>query len=207
VRARLPTLVLEYLETDLMKTGKFKNMPMVVIIALCFATLTSVIFADSIAPPKAFAKSSPNGSHYFLMTPPKRDEWGDIVSFGEGKCFKVSDDGTSSMLWTTKGWHNPMIFLSDDGVHLASINYWPLGTELSPETVAIWFFRNGVAFKSVKVVDLIEEESNLLVSASHYQWLHNQINACNLFNQRLDIRTIEGKIFSFDIKSGEVMAE
>jgi hypothetical protein len=161
--------------------------------------------SDDIGELKAFITSSPLGSHCFILVPSRQAENFEGGRKGSGRCFSIDSNGDLELLWETFGWYEIPVLLSDDGIHLASVNSWPSGIEYDKETIVITLYKKGIPFKTFTVGEFIENESSLIFTSSHYQWLDPSQWRCRLHGHSLYIVTVEGFTFEVDIRTGSVL--
>lgn len=90
--------------------------------------------------------------------------------------------------------------LSSDGHYLVQPGPWAS----SVAETAVSFYKNGKLLKQYKIQELIENESSLLHSVSHFIW--EQDWTFDDANHTLTIRTVDDGTFRFDIHTGKILS-
>lgn len=171
-------------------------------VCLSFLMLNDILWADKLAPSRTYVEPSKNGKYYIVMVP--------NVPYGEegvGIAFKVEKDA-DKLLWQID-WYARQVYISDNGINLIRKGLWARDwRDLSD--LAIAFYEKGKLLKSYQVSDLLEDKTSILRTATHYFWRPRDKEAPFGFSDTEDkfvLTTIEGKIFTFDVKSGELLSE
>jgi len=121
--------------------------------------------------------------------------------------YKILRDGEDEFLWRSVGWYAHHVFLTNDCEYLVRMGNWARGSEPSAEDLAVAFYKNGELLSSYSTADLIEDKQSVDVSTGHYIWLAEGEYSLRL-NQWSDtfyLKTIEGKEFEFNFKTGEIV--
>ncbi len=162
--------------------------------------LGSVSWADSEPDLPSYITASERGQFYFKMVPdPSYDR-----EKGAGICFEVIAGETDKILWKTAGWYSLQVYLSEDGEYLARMGHWPRGQDVSPEDLAVAFYKKGELLKSYSTMDLIKDSSSVERTLSHYSWIKGEPVYKSSENQ-LIIVTTENIEYTFDMTSGEIL--
>lgn len=178
------------------------------ILLLCAVTAYSGHFfppalADSGLPPHPIFTSSYNGSYVFKMIPARWSD-GKKIADAFGVAYKVHDDGGLTEQWRTTGWFAWQTFLSDDGEYLVRMGPWNFGDKPDSNDLAIEFYKRDQSLKSYSTADLIEDDSHVRTSVTHYIWLAARpglwLSSDNLFT----LRTIDDIYYEFDATTGNV---
>jgi hypothetical protein len=113
----------------------------------------------------------------------------------------IVESASGRELWHMRDWH-PSIFLSDDGEHLAigydGFNLVPLDAANSLEMISFW--SRGRKIRSVSLQALVPDRSILQHTVSHYAW--GSIGGIDPEN-RLVVTRVDGKVFRFNMSTGE----
>jgi hypothetical protein len=166
----------------------------------------TVTAADRPAPQREYTIRSLNGKYEFTMNP--GGSAGDTQPFGTAFNVTLDDEAGSlqseqAALWRVEGWYSPQTFISNDGHSLVRMGPWaskPLSEEL-----AIAFYSDGREVRRYVVADLIEDESTVRRSVSHYTWLAADADFPRIVDDgQFQLRTIEGQLVTFDLLTGEI---
>ena len=169
---------------------------------LVFAVMsTGSMLADSPAPEREYAITSPNGKFTFTMYP---------VSYGSGKETQprgvASRIGSDETLWSVTGWYASETFIADDGHHLVRIGPW--ASRPMEEELAVAFYRNGQEIRRYVVAELIDDSDSVQRTVSHYNWQKRNENYPRLTKDGLfELITVENAIFAFDIANGLMVTD
>ncbi|WP_282607777.1 hypothetical protein [Pelagibius sp. Alg239-R121] len=104
------------------------------------------------------------------------------------------------ILWRMPGWYRDA-HLADDGEHFV-VGYHGrnlLQQDYKPETVMITFWRRDEIIRRVTLSEIIEDESNLKPTVSHFLWGHSVGFDCQ---GRFVIHTVENRRIAFDAETG-----
>lgn len=178
--------------------------------AFCFIALSSffllsaMCFADSEARPYPYITASEFGTCYFKMLPEQTDQFPDREK-GHGFCYKAGFGRQDLVLWETDGWYSFEVYLSDDCKYLARMGDWARGSIPSNKHLAVAFYKEGILLQSYSTKDLIRNPLAVQKSVSHYQW-EAEPAKFDHWQNRLEIVTIEGKKYVFDITTGNVVS-
>jgi hypothetical protein len=156
---------------------------------------------DSGAAPYPYVTASRGGSRYLKMVP---DNGG-----GVGTVYKVGRDSDIAE-WKFEGWYAFTTFLSSEGRFIARMGDSPSGDKPSPDHLAVAFYDRGVLVKQYSTRDLIEDDSKVEPSASHYQfWKHDQPHGFTYpmrnGNLCFSLITIDGIRYLFEPGTGEIV--
>lgn len=168
--------------------------------------------------------ASSNGGGFFKMVPPQGHITDDRFVIDRqpfGVAYRVMEDGRMTELWRTEGWYAFTVFLSNDGHFLIRMGLWAEGKEASKEDLALAFYQDGKLLKEYSTADLIHDKTAVRRSVSHYRWLapewltevtpgtgaiHDAEAKLDLdYEGKFQLRTIEGTIFRFDSKTGQIV--
>ena len=161
------------------------------IVLICSA----IAQADSPASPRQYSITSANGVYEFTMyTEPS------------GHAYRIDASDDRERLWTVSGWYSFTTFLSDDGRHLVRMGPW---ASLPPEEeLAVAFYRDGTEYRRHTVADLVDDIDLVERSVSHYIWQGRDKDFPRLAeNNRFQILTVENRIVTFDLDSGEILSK
>lgn len=116
---------------------------------------------------------------------------------------RVEDVKLQKVLWSLPDWHRSM-FVADDGEHLITeydgLNLIPV--DFSDDLVLLTFWRQGKKIREVTVRDLFPDRQGLVRTVSHYAWrLTIDFDASG----RLRVSRIDGKIWLFDVSTGNIV--
>ena len=165
---------------------------------MCF--LTSVVFADSPAPPQSYCVTTRNGKYLFVMKAPQpyrqyevapRDGMS-LTKFPKSGLY--TNDVSARLLWDVD-WYGWGVEVSSDGHHLARWGPWPdLGHY---DELALAFYRDGKELKRYVVKDLVASPSSLPQTVSHYQW-----RGFDDDKGLLTVQVLGSREYAFDITTG-----
>lgn len=166
---------------------------------------TSVAFADRPAPERTYTITSPNGRYEFAMHPAVHEGGSATAPYGEA--FEAPLDGgpleDAGPLWRVDGWYSHETFISDDGRALVRIGPW--ASEDPADELAIAFYLDGRETRRYSVAELLDDRDAVQRSVSHYTWQKREQGYPQLAdNSRFELLTVEDRVISFDIGSGEV---
>lgn len=153
---------------------------------------------------KSFEQLSPNGKYVFVMLSKTPDQGGIVDTlkqrYPHSGLYRA--DNSRKPLWRVN-WYASRVHVSSDGIHLvrlgrvliSSINGKPEMTQL-----AISFYKNGKLTRKYSVGELTGGAAALIKSGDGFKW-HKRI-AFDDSSEKLDVTTITGQKYLFDIKSG-----
>ena len=169
--------------------------------------LFGVSYADSPALPYPFVKSAGNSSYYFKMIPENQTKNSTPeIDPPYGVAYRLLGNGRSVQLWRVDGWYAFEVYLSYDGEHLVRMGPWAVGSEPSEQNLAVAFYQQGVLLKKYSTLDLIENHSSVERTVSHYFWRANDQDYPRLdYSNVFSLKTIEGRVYKFDVTTGEVV--
>ena len=167
----------------------------------------SLSFADRPAPQREYTIGSPNGNFEFTMKPGSSQ--GALEPYGEA--FSITPDGDQEsakggreLLWQVTGWYSPQTFISNDGRSLVRMGPW--ASRPVTEELAVAFYRDGCEVRRYVVADLIVDHESVKRSVSHYSWLASNGDLPRLTEDgRFQLRTIEDRLVTFDLSTGEIL--
>jgi hypothetical protein len=116
---------------------------------------------------------------------------------------RVEDVKLQKVLWSLPDWHRSM-FVADDGVHLVTeydgLNLIPV--DFTDDLVLLTFWRQGKKVREVTVRDLFPDRKGLVRTVSHYAWRQSiDFDASG----RLRVSRMDGKIWLFDVSTGNIV--
>ena len=165
---------------------------------LCALTSSASADREPMPTPKVFA--SPLNSFYLKLVPsPDFDE-----GKSQGFLYRVTD-GEDELLYRSDGWFSFDVLISTDGSYIARRGPWPRYDSPSETTPAVVFYVHGARVKTYYVSDLVDDDSDLQHSISHYRWGGTLRWADDGEPDILQIRTVEDKIVRFNIRSAEIV--
>lgn len=162
------------------------------ILTLLFVGLQADLCADTpLPPPEVREIWSPNKKFCAVMEP--KDNATTV--------YRVRDGGERVKQWMMPGWFR-VAHLSDDGEHLVvgngGINLLPLN--VTKNEAMIKFYTKGKLIKTVTLGELVEKQSSLKRTASHYLW-GNYLGLD--VKGRYVVETVEGRKLIFDVTTGK----
>ena len=149
--------------------------------------------------PKPHVSTSENGTYFFTMIPADDN---DKNSKAFGKAYRLNPDGSMSLLWQVEGWYAYQVILSNDGKYLLRMGDWPLGCAISSLDLAIAFYKEGKLLKSYSTEDIIQKNSSIKCTVSHYTWVKDYTMG---YHHEFNLETIENMKLTFDIRTGNVI--
>jgi hypothetical protein len=165
-------------------------------------------FADDIAPPCSYITFSADRSHAFVMLAPKSEyECGsssdDTVGIGLRKRFASSgmyEKGDPARLkWAVSAdWFAYKVLVPNDGESIVRMGPW--ASNFSDE--AFSFIRNGSIVRTVKISELVKDESAVERTVSHFFWTKNY--GLTSDGSTFFVDTLDGGSYRFDVKTGEM---
>ncbi len=179
-------------------------------VALC--GFASAARADSPAPPFSYTKPSPGGRFIFVMIPQgtlddEMRHWNEETkakirairqTYTQSGLYR--NDGSSTPLWTVD-WYAYDADVASDGIHLVRCGPW--ASRLDEE--AFSFFASGKLVRTYAISELIDSESDLPHTASHFGWCERRrLDDAAL---RYAVSTTDGNSFVFDITNGVIVQE
>jgi hypothetical protein len=182
---------------------------------MCFTVRASsrpnspVGWFDEGVEPGPYITAGEGGRVYFKMVP---TTWGRKVrTVGVGRAYKV-DSGADELLWEVDGWYSAWTLLSRDGRYLVRLQKNPRGREVSDDDLAVAFYDRGKLLRKYSTRQLIEDDSKVRRSTSHYMYLgaNEPLRLVGLENpdsyprHGFSLVTIEGVRYQFDIRTGDV---
>jgi len=167
------------------------------------------------------ATASQSGQYLFKMIPAKGSfQEGEYVVTREaaGFAYQLEEDGAFTELWKVSGWYSFKVFLSNDGQYLVRMGPWSIGHEPDENDLAVAFYRRGQLIRSYSTADLVEDESAVLATVSHYLWLagsdwRGERKRDPEAELRLDwedtfhLKTIDGISYEFDARTGQIKSK
>jgi hypothetical protein len=109
------------------------------------------------------------------------------------------NNGSVAPLWTVDWYdHEEDIYVFADGQHL--IRRGPWASNMSD--LALAFYENGKLLQSYSIADLVEDESRLPHSVSHFKWAADI--SFNDSRNQLIVETYDGQRYVFEVKPGRV---
>lgn len=130
--------------------------------------LVSSVTADEEIAPSPYVASSLTGRYYFKMIPDPEARYS--FEKGRGDAYRVTNQKTDQLLWSTTGWYSSQTYLSVDGEYLVRLGNWPRGREPSENHLAIAFYKAGKDIKSYNTQQLIKDKSKVKRTVSHYEF-------------------------------------
>ena len=182
-------------------------MKQILLCSFLLLSLATVAVADRPAPDRQYTIRSANGQYEFTMYPAGSQDDSGSAPYGEAHSIATSDpelaaDADRTPLWKVSGWYAAKTFLSNDGRNLVRMGPWaskPLDEEL-----AVAFYCDGREIRRYVVADLVQDESAVQRSVSHYNWQASDSDLPRLTEDgRFQLRTIDGRLVTFDITNGE----
>jgi len=172
-------------------------------LSLSFALLMSLnVYADSPAPNEAYQASSANGM-YLIDMKPEAGGWGGYGE-GGGTAFRSGLADPKEALWQL-GFFSSEVILTNDGKHL--ITFGPWASNMSD--LAISFYQDGKELKSYSIGDLIEDETKLMRTVSHFFWRFPAgppgFDGLSGDQLTFTLSLIDGGAYVFDVTTGEVL--
>lgn len=152
------------------------------------------LFADTPLPPPARKEVwSPNKRFCAVMDPKPTTI----------TVYRIEPDGKRTSQWAMKGWFR-VAHLANDGQHLieghGGINLLPLN--VTKEEPMIWFYKKGELLNTVTLGELLNNQSSLKRTASHYLWG----SYLGLDEQgHYVVETVEGRKLAFDVTTGKAV--
>lgn len=125
-------------------------------------TVQAELRADTPLPPPATKEVwSPNKKFCAVMEPKPAST----------TIFRIESDGKRTKSWTMPGWFR-VADLADDGEHLVVGNGGMnlLLLNVAKDEPMIDFFERGKLIKTVRLGELLKDQSSLQRTASHYYW-------------------------------------
>lgn len=167
-----------------------------------------VLIADSPAPELTKVTTSERGSAFVKMVA------GGETGVPYAAVYSVSPHGETREAWRAQGWYSHQVFLSDDARFLVRMGPWHDGSRPQPGHLAVAFYCEGKLLKEYSTVDLLKDASKVLVSASHYQWLADDVGrslpdpeiALRLeeYDKSFCLTTADGWHYTFDLSTGAI---
>lgn len=164
---------------------------------------TSTAQADDEASQVAYVKAARYGRCYFKMTPDPKARYD--RKRGWGYAYEVTDKGPDKLLWKTSGWFASRVALSSWGRYLVRLGNWPRGRTPSAKHLGIAFYDRGKLLKRYSTKDLLKDPTKLQPSISHYRFLQSVVGFSPRARWHFSIVTIDGKRWTFDVRSGAVI--
>jgi hypothetical protein len=141
-----------------------------------------------------------------------------------GSCYSKSvpsgdygTSGTTRIYWVTSGddrllvtydWFSDQIYLycgnpvshDETGIIVVRLGPWPTGGEASADHLALAFYMDGRLLMQYSTLDLAGRPNNVWATVSHYKVVEQIVGFVGHDTGSLsfDIRTIDGRILSFD---------
>ena len=155
--------------------------------------------------PYPYVTTARHGRAYFRMRPDAKAPHNRDI--GSGACYHVGAE-EDALLWSIKGWYAFEVFLTDDAEHLVRLGSWPRGGALSAEHLAIAFYQRDHLLASYSTKELIEDESKVRRSISHYQFRDiERPPSLDRMTNRFTLVTIDRLAWVFDVITGEVVSK
>jgi len=190
-------------------------------IALIFAillitNLTPIALADDFPPPTPTSVILDDGNRIFFLTPenPNLDwlEWTEQPPTG----LYYNTDPPVNIYYFD--YVEGECYFSNDGMHfirisrvpiISSFEQIPLESGDYPDFLqgVIFFYKNGTLIKSYSIDDLLTDNRNVMISATSIWW-EGRGNSTRLHDELLNtltITTIEDRVITFDITTGEIL--
>lgn len=117
--------------------------------------------------------------------------------------YRVGPGGTFSKLWSMQGWEYNA-WLADDGEHFVASYH---GMNLIPrnferDMTMLRFYENGKLFKMIGLDEVVQDQANLMETASHYFWgyfLGRDEKG------RVVVATVDGNELFYDATTGDLL--
>jgi len=172
------------------------SMHLCALLVLVFISGTTL--ADSPAPPRDYVLEVPGGKYVFVMLAP--DEFHAIeglrAKWSRAGLYKIDDPDTP--LWTID-WYAHSVIPFSDGIRLVRWGPWAETTD----DLAVAFYANGEELNHYHIRELIEDESTLEHSVSHFTW--NTDWSLDDDSGVLTIDTTDGQRHRFDTGAGKLL--
>lgn len=171
--------------------------------------VSSYVLADKSVAPYVKLTASDNGKFYFVIYPSKW-EWQSgeykAISAPYGIAFRVLPDGSGEKIWETNGWYAFQVYLSHDGKYLARVNSNPSGSAPTDDDRVVAFYADGKLLREYSSKELVKNTEKVERSVSHYYWASNNRDLPKIdYGYVFKIETIENRLYSFDMKTGEML--
>jgi hypothetical protein len=159
--------------------------------------------ADDEAGNSTYVKSSTHGERYAKCVPGER-----YGSKGATRIYLVRDE--QDVLETTYEWYTPTIYLhgTDRGGSVVRFGPWHRGRKASQDDLAVAFYLSGKLLRQYSTLDIAGRD-NVSQSVSHYQVFgkvigYRHVEGADWNTWAFDVEGINGKVISFDAKTGEI---
>ena len=146
--------------------------------------------ADEVRKPEPHVVTSPDKRIFLIVGP-----------LGDHVAYRVAKDGSFAEIWRMPHDENEL-FLSDDGIHAASVN---ASVETNPTHrghVAITFYENGKKTRSHLVEDLVKDKTSIRCTWSHFHWIAGGLNELGWERNRFLLTTTDAIDYTFS-QAGE----
>ncbi len=160
---------------------------------------SNVLLADSERMPEPLLFVSPTNQYYFKLEPADNFRKSDA----RGALYKVQV-GKDEVLYRSDGWYSFNVVVSSDGRFIARRGPWPRYDSVPEETPAVIFYDGGEISRIYYVADLIQDQSKLQKSVSHYSWGSSLRWSEPWSKDIVEIKTIEDQTIRFNIVTGEI---
>lgn len=179
------------------------------ILGMFILAFSGPAYADSEAMPIPRITAAKHGTCYFKMMPSKlnHDKSGEVYEKEEafGIAYKLDHEGSAKEIWKTKGWYAFEVYVSSNCENLVRMGNWSRGVEPEKSDLAVAFYNNGKLIKRYSTADLINNKKSVSRSISHYSWQANDaLYPLLKYDNTFQIKTIENKIYVFDVITGEI---
>ncbi|GJM21443.1 MAG: hypothetical protein DHS20C15_13580 [Planctomycetota bacterium] len=132
---------------------------------------------------------------------------------GRGHAYRYVK-GRKQVLWRVEGWYAFRVLLSDDGRYLVRLGNWPRGQRPSESHLAVAFYDNGELLAEYSTRALIEDDSKVRPSSSHYTYRAHDGELSLVVGDTekgelplsFEFSTIDGIRYRFDVTTGEIVA-
>jgi hypothetical protein len=162
------------------------------------------VCADDEASNIVYVKSSKYGRSYAKCVP--AEYYG---SKGETKIYVVRDG--DDQLDSSHSWYSQELYLQEmsGGISIVRMGPWARGREAKREDLAIGFYFSGKALKEYSTLDIARIPGNIGLSTSHYTVFNTIVGYRELGNNNyaFDAVATDGRIISFDVRTGEILKE
>lgn len=168
---------------------------------LVFVFALQPLWADTPRLNERYQSSSSNGS-YLIEMQPEEGSWGGYGK-GQGIAYRVMPNDQRESLWKVDFFSSDVI-LTNDGKHLVAFGPWATQTS----DLAIAFYKDGEELKSYTVLDLVQDESKLLRTVSHFFWRKDGFQArkgLSSDEKTYSLPLIDGTTYLFDVSAGTIL--
>ncbi len=156
------------------------------------------------APPQSYSRTLPSGLELVMIV------WRVEYDRGSTHAMWLRHQYSSSGLYRADGsvvwaldWYSSEIEITPDGEFM--VRFDQKFTPRQPsETEAIRFYRNGRLLRAYRIDELIDRPDRMPRRMSPW-WLRR--NVLHPTEERLDVETLTGERFTFDVRTGEIVSE